>query len=238
MVERRKASALIQRAKSSGRNLLEYEALWLLEAYGFPLPPFEVLAHPPVLSSEFLAGLVYPLVAKAVSRHISHKTDAGAVCLDIKNEQELVEAIRGMESAVLERVPQAEIEGWLVRPYLPTGTEVIAGSITDSQFGPAVMVGIGGILTEVYRDVAFGLAPLSSVDAEEMIEALRGQTLLDGLRGLSPVPRKELAALLVRLGKMMVENPEVMECDLNPIICHGGTLSVADARVRLRTDER
>ncbi|UCF96178.1 MAG: acetate--CoA ligase family protein [Spirochaetaceae bacterium] len=233
MVERKTGKQLLHYARAEGRDLLEHEALRLLEEYLFTVPPFQILPHGEALSAESLAGLPYPLVAKAVSSQIVHKTEAGAVRLDIKTETELVAAIREMEAAIRERVPGAEIEGWMVRPYLPEGTEIILGSIVDPQFGPAVMVGIGGVFTEAYRDVAFRLAPLSLLDAEEMIEELKGQMLLDGPRGQNPVPRGKLAALLVQLGTLMQENPDISECDLNPVLCCGETLVVADARVRV-----
>lgn len=235
MVERKKPDELIRTAKAEGRNLLEHEALWLLADYGFPLPPFEVLPPAGPLASP---ALPYPLVLKAISVQIVHKTEAGAVRLNIQSEQELAEAIAGMKHSIGERVPEAVIEGWLVRPFLPEGTEIIAGSIVDPQFGPAVMVGIGGIFTEVYRDVSFRLAPVSAVDAEEMIAELKGQALLDGLRARAPVPRFQLAEVLVKLGRLAEENPDVEECDLNPIICREDRLDVADARVKIKEDRR
>jgi hypothetical protein len=234
MVERKKARELIRNAKSSGRNLLEHEALWLLDEYGFPLPPFRILHHDRHSPIELPAGLPYPLVVKAISAQIIHKSEAGAVRLNIDSKDGLAEAIRGMERAIRERVPEAVIEGWLVRPFLPEGTEIIAGSIVDPQFGPAVMVGIGGVFTEVFRDVSFRLAPLSAVDAEEMIGELKGQAMLDGIRSRSPVPRARLAEILVRLGNLVEDNPDIEECDLNPIICRAERLDVADARVKIR----
>jgi len=229
-----KADELIRRAQTAGRNLLEHEALWLLEEYGFPLPAFEILPHGTPLSACSLAGLPYPLVAKAISAQIIHKTEADAVRLDIRHEKQLAEALGSMERSIMERMPQAVIEGWLVRPYIPEGIEIIAGCLVDAQFGPVVMVGIGGIFTEAYRDVSFRLVPLSALDAEQMIDELKGQALLNGLRSRQRVPRGELAALLVRLGRLADENPNIVECDLNPIICHAGALSVADVRVLVR----
>jgi len=229
-----RAVELIRGAQAVGRDLLEHEALQLLAEYGFALPRFEVLPHGKRFSSDYLAGLSYPLVAKAVSPQIVHKTEAGAICLNIQDEKELRDGIRDMETSITERAPQAAIEGWLVRPYLAKGTEIIAGSIIDPQFGPTVMVGVGGVLTEVYRDVTFRLVPLSAVDAEEMIGDVKAQALLDGVRGLPPVSRVKLAELLVRLSTMVEELPDILECDLNPVICRDESVTVADVRVKLK----
>jgi succinyl-CoA synthetase beta subunit len=234
MAQSTRAAELIRGAQAAGRNLLEHEALQLLAEYGFPLPRFEVLPYGKQVSSEYFAGLSYPLVVKAVSPQIVHKTEAGAICLNIQDEKELREAIRDMETSINERAPQAVIEGWLVRPYVPEGTEIIAGSIIDPQFGPTVMVGVGGVLTEVYRDVTFRLVPLSAADAEEMIGDLKAQALLDGVRGLPPVSRVKLAELIVRLSTMVEELPDILECDLNPVICQGESVTVADVRVKLK----
>ena len=229
-----KSVELIRGAQAAGRNLLEHEALQLLAEYGFALPRFEVLPYGKRFSSDDLSGLSYPLVAKAVSPQIVHKTEAGAVRLKIQDRNELIEAIRNMEASIAEHSPQAAIDGWLVRPYVPEGTEIIAGSIIDPQFGPTVMVGIGGVLTEVYRDVTFRMVPLSTVDAEEMIGDLKAQALLDGVRGKPKVSRPKLAEMLVRLSRMVEELPDILECDLNPVICQGETVTVADVRVKLK----
>lgn len=234
MVQRASAAELIRAARSAGRSLLEPEALWLLEDYGFAVPPFDFLPYGPPCSTASLAALPYPLVAKAVSGQIVHKTEAGAVRLRIENEDALREALRDMEESIKARAPQAAIEGWLLRPYVPAGTEIIAGTTEDPQLGPAIMVGIGGVLTEAYQDVAFRLIPLCAADAEEMIEEIKAQVLLDGARGRPPVSRGKLAELLVLLSRMVQENPDIQECDLNPIICRGESVTVADVRVRLK----
>jgi len=139
-----------------------------------------------------------------------------------------------MNAALSRRVPDAHISGWLLRSYIPEGTELIAGSITDHQLGPAVMAGIGGVFTEAYKDVSFRLVPLMKSDALEMLEELRGQAILNGLRGAEPLDREVLADFFVTFSCLMSENPEIEECDLNPLICRASSIMIADARVKLK----
>ena len=105
--------------------------------------------------------------------------------------------------------------------------------MVDPQFGRAIMVGLGGVLADVYRDVAFRLVPLSPVDAEEMLVDLRAQTLLTGLRGRPAVDRRRLASVLLGVSRLVADHPEITELDLNPIICRGEDIVVADARARI-----
>jgi acyl-CoA synthetase (NDP forming) len=234
MVQHATGAELIQRARRERRDLLGHEALWLLEQKGFPVPVFRFLPHGQPLTPETLAGLPYPVVAKAVSRQIVHKTEAGAVRLHIGSEDALREAIQGMEESIRLRVPGAGIEGWLVCAHVPNGTEIIAGTTLDPQFGPAIMVGIGGVFTEVYKDVTFRTIPLTAADAGEMIGEIKAQVILDGFRGQPPVSRPKLSELLALLSSLVEENPDIVECDLNPVICRGESVTVVDARVKVK----
>ena len=138
-----------------------------------------------------------------------------------------------MVKKIGKHLPNIQPEGWIFYPQVPRGVEIIAGTITDEQFGPCIMVGIGGIFTEVLKDISFRAIPISRFDAEQMLDDLKAQTLLEGVRGQPGVDKAALISLLISLSRLVHENPEIIECDLNPIICSGAELRIADARVVL-----
>ena len=224
---------LIARALQERRNLLEPEAMELLQMYKLPVLPYGVMRLHEELQPDFLKEFEFPVVLKVVSREILHKSDVGGVKINIKNMQELVQSVQDMEETIRKKQPQAEIDGWMIYPYLQGGTEMIAGSITDTQFGPSIMIGIGGIFAEALKDISFRLIPISFVDAEDMIGDLKAQAVLTGIRGKGRIDVKKLASLLMNLSKMVSENPEIAECDLNPIICKGKDLYIVDTRIKL-----
>lgn len=226
---------LIARALQEGRNLLEPEAMELLQAYKLPVLPYGLMRLHKEFQPDFLREIEFPVVLKVVSREILHKSDVGGVKVNIKDIQELVQSVQDMEGTIRKKQPQAEIDGWIIYPYLKGGTEMIAGSITDTQFGPSIMIGIGGIFTEALKDISFRLIPISFVDAEDMIGDLKAQAVLTGIRGKGRVDVKNLASLLMNLSRMVSENPEIAECDLNPIICRGNDLYIVDARIKLHS---
>lgn len=121
----------------------------------------------------------------------------------------------------------------MVTPMIRGSAELVVGAFRDAQFGPAIMVGLGGIFVELLADVSFRLAPISQSVAAEMLEDLKGKALLHGYRGAPPVDTKSVAILLARLSEMMAACPEIAEVDLNPVILAGGAALIADARIVL-----
>jgi acyl-CoA synthetase (NDP forming)/GNAT superfamily N-acetyltransferase len=170
------------------------------------------------------ASLGYPVVAKVASG-VVHKTDIGGVRLGIRNDAELLAAVSDIQAIAGSDV--------LIQPTIDTGTELIGGVVQDPQFGPVIMFGVGGVLSDLIADRQFRLAPLSAVDADAMIAGLRTAPLLDGYRGRPVVSRPGLRQLLLRLSALAQEIPEVAELDLNPIVCHGEQLIAVDAKVRI-----
>lgn len=234
MDRNQKVIDLIAGAQEEGRNLLEHEVLQLLDAYRLPLPPFKFIPYGSPIDAEQMEGITYPLVLKVVSTEIIHKSDVGGVRLHINSFDEVLEAIDTMESGIHEKLPKARIDGWLLRSFIPSGTELIAGSIIDDRLGTAIMAGIGGVFTEAYKDVSFRLVPISKTDALEMLDELKGQPILDGLRTGDPLNRDKIANFLALFSRFIHENPEIAECDLNPLICRGDSIMIADARVKLK----
>jgi len=224
---------IIQGAISEGRKvLLEPEAKALVAEYGIPVTRAKV-AKSEDEAVQFAREIGLPVVLKIVSPDVLHKSDVGGVKVNLKTEEEVRKAYNEIIESVRSRVPNARIVGVIVQEFAPSGVEVIIGLIRDPQFGPTVMFGLGGVFVEVFRDVSFRVAPLTERDAEEMISEIKGGKLLEGYRGAEPVDKRALVDALVRAGQIGVDNPEVKEMDLNPVIAYPSGLKVVDARVIL-----
>lgn len=175
----------------------------------------------------------YPVVLKLISPDVIHKSDVGGVVLNVIDERGVREACVGIRRRVQAHHPGALITGFTVEEQV-TGTEVIVGMSRDPDFGPLLMVGMGGVFVEVYKDVAFRLVPLERRDAFDMIAEIRAQALLDGARGRPVLDRAELVELLMRVSALVQEAPEIEELDLNPLVITKDGLVAIDARVVLR----
>ena len=228
-----KGREIIQGAISEGRKvLLEPEAKALIADYGIPVTRVKV-AKTEEEAVQFAREIGLPVVLKIVSPDVLHKSDVGGVKVNLKTEEEVRRAYREVIESVKSKVPNARIVGVLIQEFAPAGVEVIIGLIKDPQFGPTVMFGLGGVFVEVFRDVSFRVAPLTERDAEEMISEIKGRKLLEGYRGMEPVDKKALVEALVKVGQVGVENPEIKEMDLNPVMAYPSGLKVVDARVIL-----
>ncbi|MEM2025732.1 MAG: acetate--CoA ligase family protein, partial [Desulfurococcaceae archaeon] len=176
----------------------------------------------------------FPVAMKVVSKDIVHKTDAGCVFLNVDGE-ELVEAyFKLIMDNALNYSPKAKVAGVLVEEMLPKGVEIVVGAFRDIEFGPTVMFGLGGVLVEVLKDVSFRVAPIAEDEAKEMMREVRGYRILEGYRGMDPVNLEAVVDVLVKTSRLIVENEEVEQVDLNPVIASRGQVRVADARVILR----
>jgi hypothetical protein len=176
------------------------------------------------------AGLTYPLVAKLCGDKIAHKTERGLVRLRITSSDELRNACDELLEAA--RPEDGEVEV-LVSTMVNGNRELIAGLATDEQFGPTVMVGVGGVLAEAIEDVVFRLAPLSAFDADDMVDQLASQKLLGEFRGEPAVDRDSLRSTLVALGELAATNPDIVSVDLNPLIVVDGVPVAVDALIEV-----
>ena len=177
------------------------------------------------------AEIGYPVVAKLVGDRIAHKTERGLVRLGLRDADAVADAARSLLDAA---TPADGEVGVLVAPMVSGNRELIAGLLRDPQFGPTVMLGVGGVLAEAIADVAFRPAPLDAVTAEEMIDSLTSQRLLAEFRGEAAVSRSHLVALLVGLGQLAIDRPDVVSVDVNPLIVTAdGTPVAVDALVEL-----
>jgi acyl-CoA synthetase (NDP forming) len=217
----------------------ERESLALLEAAGVPVVSTVAVADPAAAVAA-AAALGGPVALKLDAVGVPHKSDVDAVRLGL-NRQAAIDAAANELFAVgreLAASGAVGVRGLLVQAMAGPGLELIAGLKRDAQFGPVVIVGLGGILTEVFDDVALGLAPLAAVDALVMLGTLRGSRLLDGVRGRSAIDRQAVAEILVALGRLAQERPDVLAVDLNPVVASGGGAVAVDALVVLADPAR
>lgn len=218
---------------ASGPALTEHAAKALLARYGVKRPPEELAASEDAAVAA--AGRIGGAVAlKVQSPDILHKTEAGAVMLNLSGEAAVREGYRRVLANARQARPDARIEGVLVQAMARRGQEIILGITGDPDFGPMVMVGLGGIHVEVLRDVAFAPAPLGPDEALDLIGELRGAAVLDGVRGAPPCDKQALADLMVAVSRFAADHRDrVAEIDLNPVIVHeaGAGLTVVDALI-------
>jgi acyl-CoA synthetase (NDP forming) len=210
--------------------LLEPEAISILEQYAIPYPAYDV-AHNPEEAAKIAAKIGFPVVLKIVSPDAVHKSDVGGVMVGLQDAAGVRQGYTGLIEKVRSKVSQAHIEGILVCKQAPAGAEVIIGGLIDPTFGQTIMFGLGGIFTEVLKDVSFRIAPLERRDAEEMIREIQGYPLLSGVRGQAACDLEALVDLLLSVSRMVMEHPEIRELDLNPVRLYEKGLLVLDARI-------
>jgi len=213
-----------------GTALLEPQAVELLRSYRIPYPAAE-LARSPEEAAEAAGRIGCPVVLKVVSPDVLHKSDVGGVVAGLGDAESVRQGYERMVGAVLEKVPHARLQGVLVCRQAPPGLEMIVGGLTDAMFGPTLMLGLGGIFTEVLKDASFRMAPVSGADAVEMVRELRGFPLLEGVRGQAGYDIQALVGILLSASRMLEEHPEILEMDLNPVRLYQQGGLVLDARV-------
>lgn len=235
-IDTQKARNIIKLARESGRSALtEVEAKKVFEAYGLPITPTE-LSKSEDEAVEIANKIGYPLVMKIVSPDILHKSDAGGVKVNIKNETMVREAYREIIKNAKAYKSDATIDGIAIQEMAPWATEVIVGSVKDNTFGPTIMFGLGGIFVEVLKDVTFRVAPISLAEARKMEDEIRSAAILDGVRGEAPRDKAALANVLATYAYMVNDlRDEVAESDANPVIVYeeGSGVKVVDARIIL-----
>jgi acetyltransferase len=176
------------------------------------------------------AEIGFPVVLKVVSADVLHKSDVGGVVLNVIDADAVREACARIRASIAQHQPGARIDGFTVEEMI-SGTEIIVGMSRDPGFGPLMMVGIGGIFVEVYKDVAFRLIPLSRTDALEMLAEIKAQPLLDGARNRPALDRGELAEVLLWVSRLVEAVPAIAELDINPLVITRTGLVAIDARV-------
>ncbi len=235
-VDSEKARQIIAGARAKGRSALtEIEAKNVFKAYGLPVTP-TALAHSEEEAIQLAEQIGFPIVMKIVSPDILHKSDAGAVKVNIKNEQGVRDAWKLILENSVAYKADAEIDGIAIQEMAPWATEVIVGSVNDSTFGPTLMFGLGGIFVEVMKDVTFKVAPIDEATGLDMQSEIKSSKILQGTRGELPRDQKALANVLAHYSYMIYDlRDEIAESDANPVIVYedGQGVAVVDARIIL-----
>lgn len=234
-MDRARAAAILDGARREGRDRLdEIEALELIQACGIDTAPAR-LATDAADAVKAAHDIGFPVVIKIVSHAIVHKTDVGGVVTGLDDAAEVERAVNAMLETVRSARPDADVKGVLVQRMVGGGIELIAGVTRDRLFGPLVMFGLGGIWVEAIGDVVFRVAPFDRGTAAEMVGAIRGASILHGLRGRPPADRAVLGEVLCRLSQLAAEFPGIRELDINPLLAGPDGAIAVDARVALET---
>lgn len=235
-VDTEKARSIIKTAIDNNQNYLgEIGGNDVLESYGFTMLT-TTLATTADEAVEIAGKIDGKVVMKIVSPDVIHKSDSGGVVLDLETEDEVRTAFETIISRVKSSLPEADIKGILVQEVAKPGVEVILGATNHEGSGPLLMFGLGGIFVEIFKDVSFRLAPVTHNGVCLMVKSIKAYPLLTGARGRKPCDIEAVELCLMKLSRLMVENPEISEIDINPLIVHekGKGVSVADCRIILK----
>ncbi|HBF42633.1 MAG TPA: carboxylate--amine ligase [Desulfobacteraceae bacterium] len=219
---------LIERALEEGRKTLsEYESKHILTAYQIPVSR-EILVDDIKDLNKATQEIGYPLVLKGCSPDIAHKTEKGLIRVDIRNDEEAGTVFEEIMTNM-----NGTDNGILVQEMVKGERELVVGLTRDAQFGPCVMFGLGGIFTEILKDISFRLAPLERRDALDMMKEIKGHRILEAIRGMEAADLDMLAEMLINVGRIGVENERVKEIDINPVILSRDKPVAVDALVVL-----
>jgi len=215
---------IVDEAVKKGKTALsEYESKQVLASYQVPVTR-EILVTDKKDLAKAAQEIGYPLVLKGCSSEIAHKTEKSLIQVDIRDDQEAEAAFEG----IMANMPGSD-GAVLVQEMVKGKRELVVGLIRDPQFGPCVMFGLGGIFTEILKDISFRVAPLEKRDALEMMAEIQGHKILDAVRGMEAVDMDLMADILINVGRIGLENDSVKEIDINPLIISGNKPVAVDA---------
>ena len=226
------AAAMIAAARAQGRLALdELQGKKLLASFGVSIPK-SVIVKDAKSAASAVMQLTPPFALKIMSPDILHKSDAGGVKIGLQSGPDIEQAIQTM--AARPAIKSARVDGFLIEEMAPPGQEIVVGAVRDADFGPMVMVGLGGIFVEVLGDVAFRICPITRLDAAEMLDDLKGSAILGGARGRKAVSRDAIIDVLMKVGGdnglLMQHADDFKEADINPLIVSETAAVAVDAR--------
>lgn len=227
-----RAREIVDQACRNNRGVLSAgEVYGIFEAYGIPVAPWRVVrdADQAVAAAKAIG---YPVVVKVDSERIDHKSDLGGVAVNLADAA----AVRSTVSEMQERLGHFGDLAFLVQKYLPGGRELIIGASAERNLGHLVMFGLGGIYVEVLKDVVFKIAPVTGLEAEEMLDGIKTAALLDGARGEKGIDKQAVIELIQRVSQLLGDLPMIAEMDLNPIVAFADGVWAVDGRIRVRVD--
>jgi acetyltransferase len=224
-VDNRKVEEIL--AHADRKNLSADDVYGILDAYGIPVANWQMATNPAeaVAAAESMG---FPVVVKADAADVVHKSDMGAVAVDLADSQSVHAAVEQMQKKL-----DNDNLRFLVQQYRPGGMEVIMGAKAQAGLGHLIMFGLGGIYVEVLKDVVFNLTPITDLEAQEMLSSIKGAPLLKGVRAQKGVDRSRLVEIIMRLSQMVSDHPAIQEMDLNPVMAFENTAVVVDARISL-----
>lgn len=228
-VDANRAQAIVEQARQAGRTVLSAQEVYgIFEAYGIAVAPWRVVqtAEQAVAAAE---AIEYPVVVKVDCAAIDHKSDMGGVAINLKDAA----AVRSTVTEMRQRLGHYGELGFLVQKFLPGGRELIIGASAERNLGHLVMFGLGGIYVEVLKDVVFKIAPVTRVEAAEMLAGLKTRALLDGVRGEAGIDKEAVIELIQRVSQLLGDLPMIQEMDLNPIMAFADRAFAVDGRIRI-----
>ncbi len=234
VVDKKRVAQLIETAGNEHRDLLLNEAVEVLHCYGIPAISGKK-AQSAKEAGKFAEELGYPIAMKVIAREISHKSDVGGVQLNLRDAKAVETAFSDMENKIKDFYPDIKIDGVMVQPMAIGGRELILGARQDKQFGPVILVGLGGIFVEIFEQASMRIAPISRLEAQTMIEELSGSQILMGARGEKRFDIESVVDAILHLSQLMMDFPQIQEFDINPmrIFQEGDGCSALDARIIL-----
>jgi acetyl coenzyme A synthetase (ADP forming)-like protein len=235
------ARAVVQRELAQhGEGWLSTPGAWeVLRAVGLPVAKGGI-ASSAQGAAAIARAIGFPVVVKLASQKIVHKTEHGAVVLNLKDEAAVVRAFEAIQQRLVQAGQADAMDGVLVQPMLSGGIEVMVGMFEDPSFGPLIAFGLGGVHVEILRDVSFRITPLTDLDAEHMIRDIKGAQLFEGYRGHAPADTDALKELLLRISLLVEAVPEIAELDLNPVFAlePGKGCHIVDVRIRVKAPNK
>ena len=224
-----KAASIIEKARQEGRSVLSATDVYtIFEAYGIPVAGWRVVAT----AAEAVAAaeaIGYPVVVKVDCEEIDHKSDMGGVAINLKD----AEAVRSTVDDMQARLGKFGALRFFVQKFLPGGRELIIGAAAERELGHLVMFGLGGIYVEVLKDVVFKIAPVTHLEAGEMLSGIKTAALLDGVRGEKGVDKEAIINLIQRVSQLLTDLPMIQEMDMNPIMAFADGVYAVDGRIRI-----
>ncbi len=228
-IDRVKAASIIEQARKEGRSVLSATDVYtIFEAYGIPVAGWRVV----VTASEAVAAaeaIGFPVVVKVDCEEIDHKSDMGGVAINLKNAEAVKTTVEDMQS----RLDSFGELSFFVQKFLPGGRELIIGAAAERELGHLVMFGLGGIYVEVLKDVVFKIAPVTRLEAGEMLSGIKTAALLDGVRGEQGVDKEAIITLIQRVSQLLTDLPMIQEMDMNPIMAFADGVFAVDGRIRI-----
>jgi acetyltransferase len=238
-VDHKKAKEIITKSVNEGRDqLTTRESIDVLDAYGIRVckSGFAKSEQEAVMIADSIG---YPVVMKMTSKTTSHKTDVGGVRVNIQSPEKLRAEYRDLIAKLTEKGLLEGLEGVIIQEMVKGSREMVCGIATDPQYGPMLMFGLGGVFIEVMKDVTFRIAPITDIDAKEMIKSVKAYKLLEGARGTTPAQMEQIEETLLRLSQLVADFSFIDELDINPLLISEKTGEgiAVDGRIKVRMQE-